>query len=163
MLCESHVLICSGVTLSWHTWDPGCAPCGTPGICVLFPSARHRGGGSSHRRDGSGLPEAEAPGVYKHCALDAPAGSGPPHVHCSEQLRLSYCCLERTIWKLAVSFTQTVEKPKHKPGTLSGRWLPADESPSVTRAVTCSSRKQGVPVVLGHQSFACGSRLVPGT
>lgn len=70
-----------------------------------------------------------------------------------EQLRLSYCCLERIIWKLAVSLAQTVEKPKHKPGTLSGRWLQWTRAP-IPGAAT-GGRKQGVPRCRSRGS-ACG-------
>lgn len=80
-------------------------------------------------------------------------GAGALHPR-HEQLRLSYCCLERIIWKLAVSFAQTVEKPKHKPGTLSGCWLQrtrAPLSPGPRRAAE-SRASCGA----GPQGSACG-------
>lgn len=88
--------------------------------------------------------------------LQQGAGALPPR---REQLRLSYCCLERIIWKLAVSFAQTVEKPKHKPGTLSGRWLQWTK-----RAPHPWGRdrrqKAGRPVVLVPRALPVG--LAPG-
>ena len=75
-----------------------------------------------------------------------------------EQLCLSYCCLERIIWKLAVSLAQTVEKPKHKPGTLSGRWLQWTRAPHPRG---CDRRqKAGRPAVSVPGALPVG--LAPG-
>lgn len=98
---------CTGRRPHPAAWTPGYVPHRDPGICVFSPWCWRPHLRAHRRRSGTRSPWQTLPGSVN-----------------SQRLRLSYRCLERTIWKLTASretqhvFTQTVQEAGHKPGTL---------------------------------------------